>query len=195
MHVSFDKNGNIVNALRSNSHKCFQEVFDYYYAPLCAFSCRYVRVDEAEEIVQDTMLWIWENRSSLVPELNIKSLLFTIVKNKSLDRTRHEKVKRKVLENISRKYDEEFSSPDFYIYNELLEKYHDTLNKIPQEYREAFLLNRNKGLTHRQIAEKLGISTQLVNYRICKALDILRVELKEYLPLFLLLYQLGIIKE
>ena len=107
----------------------------------------------------------------------------------------HILLKRKVLENISRKYDEEFSSPDFYIYNELLEKYHDTLNKIPQEYREAFLLNRNKGLTHRQIAEKLGISTQLVNYRICKALDILRVELKEYLPLFLLLYQLGIIKE
>ena len=101
----------------------------------------------------------------------------------------HILLKRKVLENISRKYDEEFSSPDFYIYNELLEKYHDTLNKIPQEYREAFLLNRNKGLTHRQIAEKL------VNYRICKALDILRVELKEYLPLFLLLYQLGIIKE
>ena len=62
------------------------------------------------------------------------------------------------------------------------------LNKLPDSFREAFEMSRNQMLTHKEIAVILNVSPQTVNYRLCKALDILRVELKDYLPLLLLLF-------
>src|SRR5690606_21076651 len=107
------------------------------------------------------------------------SLLFTIVKNKALNKVSHHKVRSKVHQEIINKYDNEFSSPDFYLHSELFVLYESALNTLPEEFRQAFEMNRNDNLTHREIAEKLKVSPQTVNYRIGKALKILRVELKD----------------
>jgi RNA polymerase sigma-70 factor (ECF subfamily) len=66
--------------------------------------------------------------------------------------------------------------------------YNKALGKLPAEFRESYELNRKYHLTHKEIAEKLKVSPQTINYRISQALKILRIELKDYLPLLLLLY-------
>ena len=53
-----------------------------------------------------------------MPELTLKTLLFTIVKNKALNRISHFEIKRKVHQEIVEKYEGEFSNPDFYLENE-----------------------------------------------------------------------------
>ena len=121
-----------------------------------------------------------------MPELTLKTLLFTIVKNKSLNRISHIEVKRKVHQEIEEKYKEEFTNPDFYMFNELFALYEDALKKLPADYREAYEMNRNRLMTHKEIAEELQVSPQTVNYRIGQALKLLRVTLKDYLPLFAL---------
>ena len=153
------------------------------------------RQEEIEEIVQETMMWLWENRSSLMPELTLKTLLFTIVKNKALNRISHFEIKRKVHQEIVEKYEGEFSNPDFYLENELLRLYEEALKQLPKEYREAYEMNRNQRLTHKEIAERLKVSPQTVNYRIGQALKLLRVALKDYLPLFILCFGTDFLKK
>jgi RNA polymerase sigma-70 factor (ECF subfamily) len=108
------------------------------------------------------------------------------VKNKALNRITQNATKSKVYQKIEQKYQQQFNDPDFYLQKELMSLFNEALNKLPEEYRRAFEMNRFERLTHKEIAEKLNVSPQTVNYRIGQALKILRKELKDYLPLFLL---------
>lgn len=62
-------------------------------------------------------------------------LLFTIVKNKAINRISHLEIKRRVHQVIAEKYETEFASPDFYLNNELFQLYEKALNKLPPEFR------------------------------------------------------------
>ena len=83
--IDIHDNRTVVGLLRAGDEKCFDALFRRYYKPLCTYATRFVPPVRAEELVQDTLMWVWENRTSLIPEMPLKSLLFTIVKNKSLN--------------------------------------------------------------------------------------------------------------
>ena len=174
--------------LIAGDEQAFDTVYKQYYRGLCAFASQYVTVPESEEIVQDVMMWLWENRCTLMEDLTLKTLLFTIVKNKALNRLSHFEIKRKVHQEIVDKYDSELNNPDFYLSDELFRLYEESLKRLPKEYLEAYEMNRNQHLTHKEIAEKLNVSPQTINYRIGQALKLLRVALKDYLPLFILIF-------
>ena len=175
-------NNALILAIRNGDTQAFESLYRFYFKSLCAFSSQYVSVIDSEEIVQDTMIWVWEKRSCLIDDLNLKSLLFTIVKNKSLNRIAHFEIKRKVHQEIVDKFENEFSNSDFYLENELFDIYNKAVAKLPVDYRVCFELNRNQQMIHKEIAEKLKVSPQTVNYRISQALKILRKDLKDYLP-------------
>ena len=80
--INMQDNRMVVGLLRAGDEKCFDALFRRYYKPLCTYATRFVAPARAEELVQDTLMWVWENRTSLLPEMPLKSLLFTIVKNK-----------------------------------------------------------------------------------------------------------------
>ena len=183
-----DSNIEIIRLLKTDSVDCFEEVFKYYFKPLCAFASQYVSGEDAEEVVQETMLWLWENKHTIIEEVSLKSLLFTIVKNKSLNKIKALQIRTRVHNNIIEKHKEQFESPDFYLERELYDIYAEALNKLPAIFKEAFEMSRRQMLTHKEIAAILDVSPQTVNYRLSKALEILRVELKDYLPLMLLLF-------
>ena len=185
-NLNINDNNAVISALREGCEEVFDNVYRHYFRGLCVFCSQYVTLSESEEIVQDTMMWLWENRKTLIPELTLKTLLFTIVKNKALNKISHFEIKRKVHLEIAEKYESEFSSPDFYLENELFRLYEEALRKLPAEFRQAYEMNRNQQLTHKEIAEKLNVSPQTVNYRIGQALKILRSELKDHLPLIML---------
>lgn len=183
----FNDNRKIIESLRGGDEVCFDSVYRHYFRALCSYSTRFVTPNRAEEIVQDTMMWIWENRMTLIPEMPLKSLLFTIVKNKSLNSISHNTIKSRVIRQLAEKYEEEFDNPDFYLENELIQRFTEALRKMPAEFQQTFRMHRLEGMTHKQIAEQLGVSPQTVNYRIGQTVKLLRKELQEYLPLFVLL--------
>lgn len=189
IYLDISNNKSVITALKAGEEKAFDAVYRHYFRRLCAFCSQYVgEQEEIEEIVQETMMWLWENRSTLMVDLTLKTLLFTIVKNKALNRLSHFEIKRKVHQEIVEKYESEFDSPDFYLGEELFQLYENALKQLPREYREAYELNRNRHLTHKEIAEKLNVSPQTINYRIGQALKLLRVALKDYLPFFILYF-------
>jgi RNA polymerase sigma-70 factor (ECF subfamily) len=187
-YIDINDNKQIVSALNEGHESVFDAVYRHYFKKLCAFCSQYIPdLEETEEIVQETMVCLWENRLTLKAELTLKSLLFTIVKNKALNRISHYEIKQKVHEEIHQKYESTFENPDFYDQDELFRMYRQTLEKMPKDIRETFLMNRDRSLTHKEIAAILNVSPQTVNYRIGQALKMLRQALKDYLPFWSIL--------
>jgi RNA polymerase sigma-70 factor (ECF subfamily) len=171
--------------LKAGNEKAFDTVYKQYYGGLCAFASQYVPAMEYEEIVQDVMMWLWENRSTIANELSLQSLLFTIVKNKCLNSISHQQVKQRVHEQLYKQFITRFEDPDFYVPGELMEKLDQAIRNLPENYRKAFEMNRFDNLTYKEIADRFDISEKTIAYRISQALKILRTELKDYLPFLL----------
>ena len=72
---------------------------------------------------------------------------------------------------------------DYGRFEELDRKIKEAMAALPDSYREAFVMHRFKELSYKEIAEVLDVSPQTVAYRIQQALKLLRVSLKDYLPM------------
>lgn len=177
----------LVLLLNNGDEKAFERIFKHFTPPLFSFASQYVPDDYAEGIVQETMIWLWNNRDTIIPEMSLKSLLFTIVKNKCLNKITREQTKSRILDEIKAQTTSRYENPDFYFEQELMELFRSALDKMPELHREAFEMSRIKKMTHIEIAKELEVSKQTVNYRLSKALDFLKKELKDYLPILLYL--------
>ena len=171
-----------LTGLRAGNEKSFDAIYKQYYSGLCAFASQYVSATDCEEIVQDVMMWLWENRQTIANETTLRSLLFTITKNKCLNSIAHQRVKKQIHEKLYQKFIVQFEDPDFYIPGELMEKLDQVIKNLPDDYRKAFEMNRFEDFTYKEIAEKLDLSEKTIAYRISQSLKILRKELKDYLP-------------
>ena len=107
--IDIQDNRTVVGLLRAGDEKCFDALFRRYYKPLCTYATRFVPPVRAEELVQDTLMWVWENRTSLIPEMPLKSLLFTIVKNKSLNSASRDTLKNRIIRQLAEHYEESCS--------------------------------------------------------------------------------------
>lgn len=177
----------LLEQIRQGDMRAYEEIFTRYYTTLCAYTRLYVRGEVSENIVQDLMLWLWENRTTLHITESLSRYLFRATRNRCLKYLNHEMVERRVLGQLSEKLHEQFEAPDFYIIEELQERIRKAVEQLPPSYREAFELNRFQHKTYEEIAGLLDISPKTVDYRIQQSLKLLRIRLKEYLPLIAVL--------
>ncbi len=158
----------------------FESLFKEKFKPLTAFAYKYVKdLDLAKELVHEAFLKLWENRDVIDRNRNIKSYLYTVVANLSMNYIRDNK-KFISTEQI---YEWDVKPENFRNYaeqNELSEAIISAIDRLPKKMRQIFIMSRFDGLTHKQIAEKLGISPKTVENQIGKALKKLRKDLKIY---------------
>ncbi|MDR3140219.1 MAG: RNA polymerase sigma-70 factor [Tannerellaceae bacterium] len=172
---------NLFLQLQYGEEKAYKELFLMYYSPLCEYASRYIRDEEAEELVQDLMLYLWEAREEIVIEASLKSYLFTAVKNRCLNAIKRNVCHEQAREQLSEKLKDQFDDPDYYLFNELSERIEKSVRELPDNYRETFEMSRFGMLSNAQIAQRLNISIKTIEYRISQSLKILRTKLKDYL--------------
>lgn len=151
----------------------FRSIFDQYYESIRSFA--YYKtgdVDLADDIVQETFLKIWTNRSEVKND-TVKSLLYTIASNIIKNHFKHQKVVFNFQKNdqpneLSDETDSNLRQ------EELNRKLQDALAEIPEKSREVFLMNRIEGLTYADIADRLGLSVKAIEKRMSEALSIIR---------------------
>lgn len=173
--------------IQAGDVKAFDILFMRYYPLLCAYAKQFVDFDDGQEIVQDVMVWFWENSCMQVIESSPKNYLFRAVKNRCLTLINRNELKQRVVSSMYENQQSQYEDPDFYIVEELTRNIENALSRLPETYREAFEMNRFQSMTYNEIAEKLNVSSKTVDYRIQQALKLLRVELKDYLPLLALI--------
>lgn len=177
----------LVERMQQGDTTAFELLFKYYYPGLVVFASNIVlNKDEAEELVQDFFVRLWENRHSLKSDNPLKNYLFTSVKNRSINFLKSAQVKKNVIEELKRQMESEMRyNPDIYTDTELQQKLKLAFTKLPPRTAEIFTLSRFKGLSNDEIALSLELSKRTVETQISNALKILRKELQNYLTLLL----------
>lgn len=177
----------LFESFQRGDKKAFNTFFLRYYPVLCAYATQFVGMNDAEEIIQDMMVGIWERRKEMVVDSSLNGYLFRAVRNKCFNHIEKIRIHEQVHFIIAGSMQLQFEDPDFYIVEELTQKIEEALGRLPEKYRQAFVMNRIEGKTYNEIATELGISSKTVDYRIQQALKSLRIELRDYLPLMLFL--------
>ena len=175
----------LLSAVQRGDQKAFDTLFRRYYPMLCAYGHRFVELEDAEEIVEDSLLWIWENRETLVIESSLNSYLFKMVYRRALNKLAHIDATQRADTRFYEEMQEMLQDTDYYQIEELAKRIEDAVAALPESYREAFVMHRVRDMSYKEIAETLGVSPKTIDYRIQQALKQLRMDLKDYLPLLL----------
>ncbi len=170
----------------SDAGATLEEVFNQWYKPLVMYANTLLKdIDEAEDIVQQVFVNQWERNPLLSAHTSIKALLFTSVYHACLNRIKHSNIKQQYAEKQA-KAPLQIQSPE--IEGKHFQKHlEESLEQLPEQCRKIFELSRFQGLKYKEIALKLGISIKTVENQMGKALGLLRVLMKDYLPIFLTL--------
>ena len=127
---------------------------------------------------QDAFVTLWDNCKK-VTFAKAKSYLFTIANNMMLNEIKHQKVVLRHQKIGAKHYTNE--TPEFILeQEEYLDKYNNVLSSLKEEQRVAFLLSKVEGKKHSEIAEYLGVTQKVVEYRIYSAFNILKKELEGF---------------
>ena len=178
--------------LQGGDSDAFERVFETFYHRLYSFINQYVYDSEvAKNILQDVFLILWEKKSILLDDNNLNAWLYTVAKNKALKYLRHkEYVTDHVEISLFRQSEnmlnasalDQIDTSEF-AFREIEKIIEHTLSSMPEQVQVVFNLSRFENLKNREIAEKLNISEKTVEANITKSLKLLRVALKDYLPL------------
>jgi len=163
-------------------------IFRSYYQPLCRYAYSFLEdKEEAEEVVQSAFITIWEKRKSMDIQTSLKSYLYRMVRNACLNVIKHEKIKQQHVTHELAVTETTYESVTQKVYATELElKISEAMKTLPEQCRLVFQLSRFEELKYQEIADQLQISVKTVENHMGKALKIMREQLKEYLPLFLI---------
>lgn len=177
------------DTLREGGLTAFEMLFRTYYQSLCNYAYTFLRDrEEAEEVVQSTFLLVWEKRDSLAIRTSVKPYLYAMVRNACLNVIKHDKIKRRHAgEEIALAERSHESVAHAVASNELENRIKLAMDQLPEQCRMVFKLSRFEELKYAEIAEQLSISVKTVENHMGKALKIMREQLKDYLPLVLVL--------
>ncbi len=180
-----------IDALTAGDITAFEMIFRTHYQPLCNYAYTFLQDrEEAEEIVQTTFLSVWEKKQALSIRTAVKPYLYAMVRNACLNVIKHEKIKQKhVVEEMALAPISHDSVSHAVASSELETKIQQAMEKLPEQCRLVFKLSRFEELKYAEIAEQLNISIKTVENHMGKALKIMREQLKDYLPLLLVLME------
>lgn len=174
----------LVIKLIQSDKRAFEQIYSKYYYKIYSIAKMYVGyADDAQEVVQDVFVRLWETRSQINPAGNFDGYLFMITRNIVFDRLRKEKSLRMMKMAYIRFVEEHCDDVrENIMAKELREKINDFVENLPPRQKEVFLLSRKVGLTRDEIASKLKIKVNAVDRNI----HIVLSKLKEVLTIFII---------
>lgn len=179
----------LLETLKAGQITAFEMLFRTYYQPLCSYAYTFVQdKDEAEEIVQSTFISLWEKKEILEIRTAVKPYLYAMVRNACLNVLKHEKVKKEhaaVQMAMGERSSESVART--VMATELETRIYEAMDSLPEQCRLVFKLSRFEELKYSEIAEHLNISVKTVENHMGKALKLMREQLREYLPLLIIL--------
>ncbi len=162
----------------------FAKLVKEYDEELTAFAQSYVKnLPVAEELVSDVFYKLWEKRNTLHEIENKESYLYKATKNQCLNylKSRFNRADLQTDHPESLDFLIDRLDPEAELLNRELQQVLDaTIEKLPHSCKNVFVLVKGRGMSHKQVAETLGISAKTVENQITKAIKKLRGGIEEY---------------
>lgn len=182
----------IISRLYKGDEDAFRYIFDNEYGLMCSFANRMLHDRTmAESIAGDVIFNLWESHERLKITSSLRSYLLGAVRNRCINKLKS-RMKRLSATNASLNIREEMEMLDVIftddsqplgtlLEQELEEQISHCISLLPKECRKVFEKSRFEGLSYKEIASELKISTNTVKYHIKQALSILHSNLDVYL--------------
>jgi RNA polymerase sigma-70 factor (ECF subfamily) len=172
----------LCRALAASDVGAFERLFRHLHGPLLRYAASLTDPDEADDVVQDAFVRIWNNRARLDPGRSLRALLYQTVRNLAFNRGRDRRLhdeKHAAMAAFAPEPDAPDAVADGARLDALLGRWIDAL---PPRQREALALSRFDGLSHDEIAEAMSVSPRTVNNHLVAALKTLRDHVHRYDP-------------
>lgn len=195
---NFSEERSLILRLIEGDEDAFCELYATYKNRLIYFAMRFLKSREyAEDVFQDAFTVVWQSRRFINPDASFSSYLYTIMRNRILNQLRNAANEEKLKESIlSQALDYTEDTKREVMLNDLKSLISNDLQQLTPRQREIFEMSREAQLSHKEIADKLGISVNTVQEHISISLKLIRTYLikysgSEYVDLLLLLICLN----
>lgn len=179
----------LIEQLRNGDERAFEMLFKQHYEALCRYANGLLNdLPLAEEIVQDVFVTVWEKREKLEINVAFRPYIYKAVHNRCLNQIQHYKIRQIHQQEVLYTHSEAQHPQSGAEFNQLKTQFQKALQKLPEECGKVFRLSRENEFSYREIAEFLNISVKTVENQMGKALRIMRTELKDFLPLWWILF-------
>jgi len=165
---------------KAGERKAYEQIYNRYWAIMYVYARKIMAdEDDAQDIVQEVFTYLWNKGSELVIKTSLSVYLYTSVRYRIFDLLDHRKVRTDY-----KTYLQQFIEEGTYITDEqlrlkeLVAVIEKEVSLLPPKMREMFEMSRNEGLSHKQIADQLGVSDLTVKKQVSNAVKILRGKLK-----------------
>jgi RNA polymerase sigma-70 factor (family 1) len=176
----------LIQGLQNGNKAAFYEIFERYWDTL--YNAAYIRLrahEEAEEIVQELFVTLWDKRGTL-EIINLPVYLHVAVRKRVLNT-----IRRKITEQKYWDYCSDFfpalhnTTEDMVSFDELTHEIEMAVNRLPERSRQVFKLNKLEGKPIAEIALFLKLSERSIEYDLARSIKALRLHLKDYILLAL----------
>jgi len=167
----------VVEGLKKGDMASFDIIYRTYSKRLFGFVFQIIKNEsDAEEIVQEVFVKIWESRHKIDNFTLFDSYLFTIAYNITVSLIRKKISEKKYIDYIKSiqnvpEINNSFDEREFIIISKQIQ---NLIEQLPTRQKEVFILHREKGMAYKEIAEKLNISLNTVENHMSRALKFLR---------------------
>lgn len=188
----------LVLRLINDDESAFCELYSVYRNRLIYFAMKFLKSQVfAEDIFQDTFTVVWQSRKFINPDASFSTYLYTIMRNRILNTLRDLENEQQLKNNIfAQAIDANDSTEETIHSKDFMELINQAMQKLTPRQREIFNMSRNREMSHKEIAETLGISVNTVQEHISTSLKIIRTYFTKnngpYADLLLLLLILPI---
>ncbi|WP_341837158.1 sigma-70 family RNA polymerase sigma factor [Chitinophaga pollutisoli] len=170
----------LVKSIKQGNETAFNAVFQQFRDKVFRYFMKKTESEEdARDLLQTTFLRLWQYRHSMNGDYTIDQHLFNIAKTVYIDFLR----KKQVLVYPSVMPEQETPSPKQPAWD-LERRLHQVLDTMPRARRQAFLLHKIQGYSHKEIAAEMNITAKAVENHIAKAVSALRKHLQHFSIIF-----------
>lgn len=176
--------------VKDQTTNCYQRIYMEYAPMLLRFAGKFVSGFFAEDIVHDVFLKLWDKQVFLLPDDDLKRILFVAVRNACIDHLRRSNMEQEILDRRAvqlklEELDYFESSDELFMRKDLLELLMKKVAELPERSQEIFRLSYLKGMKAAEIAEQLGLSVRTVENQLYRSLLYLRKHCLIYSFIFL----------
>ena len=164
--------------IRAGSKDAFSLLYQRYGLRIHRFACSYLKCEhDAEELVQDVFLKLWDKRVMLSGNGNLKAFIYKIAVNSIYDFIRHKNIEQAFLDFSDQGAAVSDNTWDEVVFNDMLAQIDQLLKQMPEQRRKIFIMSKKEGLTNDEIAATLSLSKRTVENHLYRATAFLKENL------------------